>query len=123
MNEMDSVETKSLRKKLEQAKSELGHRAARKAEEGREPRPEDGFDPADRALATYRKELTFTQSENETELLKMVDGALGRMDDGSYGQCLSCGQEISPKRLHAVPLDSLLHRVPAESGRKRWRVK
>jgi DnaK suppressor protein len=31
----------------------------------------------------------------------MVDGALGRMDDGSYGQ--SCGQEISPKRLHAVP--------------------
>jgi DnaK suppressor protein len=100
---MDNVDLKSLRNQLEQARAELTRRAARNADEGREPRPEDGSDAADQAVATYTKELTFTQSENESELLQMVNGALQRMDEGIYGQCLSCAKEIAPKRLNAVP--------------------
>ncbi|MGA7769618.1 MAG: TraR/DksA family transcriptional regulator [Candidatus Sulfotelmatobacter sp.] len=33
----------------------------------------------------------------------MVEEALRRVHDGSFGQCLSCGNEINPKRLEAVP--------------------
>jgi DnaK suppressor protein len=33
----------------------------------------------------------------------MVDGALDRIRDGAFGQCISCGEEINPKRLEAVP--------------------
>ena len=33
----------------------------------------------------------------------MVQSAMGRIRDGSFGQCLSCGKEIDAKRLHAVP--------------------
>lgn len=35
--------------------------------------------------------------------LKRIDGALARIADGTYGMCLACGGEISPKRLDAVP--------------------
>ena len=33
----------------------------------------------------------------------MVEGALARMREGNFGECISCGKEINPKRLEAVP--------------------
>jgi DnaK suppressor protein len=100
---MDSKAMASLRKKLEEARHQLSHEATRKANEARETGNEGAVDVADQALATYIRELMFSQSENETELLQMVNGALQRMEDGTYGQCLSCGREIGMKRLEAVP--------------------
>jgi DnaK suppressor protein len=100
---MDKAVMSGLRKKLEQIREALSKEARRKANEGREAGIEGGVDIGDRALTTYIKEMMFSHSENETELLQMVDGALQRMDDGTYGQCLSCGREIGIKRLEAVP--------------------
>lgn len=100
---MDSKDMASLRKKLEQIGQQLSQEATRKAKEGRDTGNDGAVDVADQALATYIRELMFSQSENETELLQMVNGALQRMDDGTYGQCLSCGREIGIKRLEAVP--------------------
>jgi DnaK suppressor protein len=37
------------------------------------------------------------------QLLQAVESALGRIRDGSFGQCLSCGNEIGGARLEAVP--------------------
>ena len=37
------------------------------------------------------------------QLLQMVDGALARIREGSFGECISCGKEINAKRLEAVP--------------------
>jgi RNA polymerase-binding transcription factor len=36
-------------------------------------------------------------------VLSMVEGALSRIREGSFGECISCGEEINPKRLEAVP--------------------
>ena len=33
----------------------------------------------------------------------MVDGALDRIREGTFGECIACGTEINPKRLEAVP--------------------
>jgi DnaK suppressor protein len=33
----------------------------------------------------------------------MVEGALSRVREGTYGECISCGREINAKRLEAVP--------------------
>ncbi len=101
---MDGATLQSLRKKLEEARAQFSREAARKADAGREA----GADPAaadvvDRAVSTYAKELNFSQSENETQLLQMVNGSLQRIDDGTYGICLNCGKEIGVKRLEAVP--------------------
>ncbi len=35
--------------------------------------------------------------------LKRIEAALARIEDGSYGDCLACGEEIAPKRLASVP--------------------
>lgn len=100
---MDAKTQQQLRKKLEEARRRLSAEAKRKADAGRDLGLEGAQDPADRAEVTYEKEVLFSQSENETELLQMVDGALGRMDDGTYGKCLNCGGDIELKRLQAVP--------------------
>ena len=60
-------------------------------------------DVADRAASSYNKEFLFSQSNNDRQLLNMVDGALARIREGSFGECVSCGKEINAKRLEAVP--------------------
>ncbi len=101
---MDQATLKSLRKNLQETRDQLSREAARKAEAGREAGADAAAaDVVDRAVTTYNRELNFSQSENETQLLQMVEGTLQRMDDGTYGTCLNCGKEIGLKRLQAVP--------------------
>lgn len=40
---------------------------------------------------------------NEQGLLELVEGALERIENGTYGQCQECGQEITEPRLKAIP--------------------
>ena len=35
--------------------------------------------------------------------MEMIRAALGRLEDGSYGECMKCGEDISMERLDAVP--------------------
>ncbi len=53
-------------------------------------------------LATER-ELAIRNLDRESHLLRNVRGALRRFDEGSFGVCLHCEEDISPKRLAAVP--------------------
>ena len=59
--------------------------------------------PGDMATITFDRELDYTLEENEGRLLQAIDAALTRMDDGSYGVCVSCGQPIGAERLEALP--------------------
>jgi DnaK suppressor protein len=68
---------------------------ARRAE--REP------DAMDQATSGYEKESSLHKSNRELALLRMVESALSRIRDGSFGQCVSCHNEIDKKRLEAVP--------------------
>ena len=45
----------------------------------------------------------FSQSNNDRQLLAMVETALQRIREGEFGECVNCGNEINPKRLEAVP--------------------
>ena len=60
-------------------------------------------DPADMAANAYTKELLVSMSDNDRQLLNLIDEALVRMDDSGYGKCIRCGQALSAKRLEAVP--------------------
>jgi DnaK suppressor protein len=53
-------------------------------------------------LATER-ELAIRNLDRDSNLLRSVRAALRRIDDGSFGVCLHCDEDISPKRLAAVP--------------------
>jgi DnaK suppressor protein len=61
---------------------------------------EDDADIAARAIS-YNGLLTLLDSEQET--LIEVEDALQAMDDGTYGRCETCGQEIEFARLEARP--------------------
>jgi DnaK suppressor protein len=65
---------------------------------------DDGIqDLADKAYSAYSKELNFSLSDGERNLLMLIEEAFTRMNDGSYGTCTNCGTVIGEKRLQAVP--------------------
>src|SRR5580693_10265266 len=60
-------------------------------------------DALDEVQLAGERELAIRNLDRESNLLRNVKGALGRIADGSYGVCLHCDEEISPKRVAAVP--------------------
>lgn len=65
---------------------------------------DDGIqDLADKAASAYSKELNFSLSDGERNLLMAIDEAFVRLKDGTYGVCTNCGATIGEKRLLAVP--------------------
>jgi DnaK suppressor protein len=60
-------------------------------------------DPVDLAVSNYSKNVQLALSENESRQLDLVNEAIERIDDEEYGVCQNCEEEISPKRLAAVP--------------------
>ena len=100
---MDKKKLESFRKKLEERQQALRKAVSRTEEDGRIADQEAAQDIADRAANSYTKEFLFSQSNNERVLLNMVESALQRIREGSFGECVSCGNEINPKRLEAVP--------------------
>lgn len=59
--------------------------------------------PAETATVTLDREIDYTLEENSTRLLAAVDGALKRVEDGTYGKCVTCGRAIAEARLDAYP--------------------
>jgi RNA polymerase-binding protein DksA len=70
---------------------------------------EPAFDnhPGDTATVTFDREMEFTLEENSEAVLKAIDGALERIEEGTYGVCRRCGREIAEERLEAVPYAEL----------------
>ena len=64
-------------------------------------------DPTDRASLEGNRNLTLRIRDRERKLITKIDEALGRIDDGSYGKCEECGQEIGIDRLKARPVTTL----------------
>jgi DnaK suppressor protein len=100
---MEKKKLETFRKRLESRRQELRHMVVRNQQDGRTADEEATQDVADRAASSYNKEFLFSQSNNDRQLLSMVDGALARIREGSFGECVSCGKEINAKRLEAVP--------------------
>lgn len=67
--------------------------------------PETG--DADTATVTFDREMELTLEENSAHVLAEIDGALARIDAGTYGICQSCGGPIAEERLEAMPYATL----------------
>lgn len=64
---------------------------------------EKNADALDEVQQATERELAIRNLDRESGLLRQVKGALARLEDGSYGVCVHCEEEINPKRLAAVP--------------------
>src|SRR5215469_12465468 len=60
-------------------------------------------DALDEVQLAGERELAIRNLDRESSLLRNVRTALARIEDGSYGVCLHCEEDIKPKRLEAVP--------------------
>ena len=60
-------------------------------------------DALDEVQHAAERELAIRNLDRESNLLRNVRAALRRIDEGSFGVCLHCEEDISPKRLAAVP--------------------
>jgi DnaK suppressor protein len=58
---------------------------------------------AETATATLDREIDYTLEENSENVLSYIDGALSRIEQGTYGTCVSCRKPISDERLAAIP--------------------
>jgi RNA polymerase-binding protein DksA len=57
----------------------------------------------DVATATFDREMATTLEDNSTHVLGEIDGALARIEDGTFGTCKACGRPIDEERLEALP--------------------
>ena len=100
---MKQTELNTLRTILSAKRADLA-RAAGKRDGIAIERTADALDETVFAVA---RELTTRSLELNVGLLRRVDAALGRIADGTYGTCQECEEEISQKRLNAMPWATL----------------
>ncbi|MEI0701021.1 TraR/DksA family transcriptional regulator [Brachyspira intermedia] len=60
-------------------------------------------DMVDIAFQAYEKQNLMNFSQKEKDKLDMLNNALKRIEDGTYGKCIDCKEEINEERLTALP--------------------
>ena len=63
---------------------------------------DDEHDPEGHTIAWERQQVAALLRDARAELVE-IDAAQRRLADGTYGRCTTCGDEIAPARLRALP--------------------
>jgi RNA polymerase-binding transcription factor len=100
---MDKRKVEHYKKQLLEKQEDLRRMVARSEQDGREADGEATQDPGDRAANSYTKEFLFHQSDDHRRILQLIQEALKRTENGSYGLCVECRHDVQRKRLDAVP--------------------
>ena len=100
---MDAKRLRRFREALEVRRVELRRSIAQLEQYGRTKEDEAAADVLDRAGSSHSKDMVARRLATEHGLLRNVEAALKRIRESSFGECVSCGTEISAKRLEAVP--------------------
>jgi RNA polymerase-binding transcription factor len=100
---MEKKKHEAYRKKLLEKQEELKRLVSKSDLDGRQADEEGTQDVADKAANSYTKEFLFHQSNDHRRILALVNDALDRIKEGSYGYCVECHEEVQTKRLEAVP--------------------
>ncbi|MGB2953484.1 MAG: TraR/DksA C4-type zinc finger protein [Gaiellaceae bacterium] len=62
---------------------------------------------AETATVTVDREIDYTLEDNSLHVLRAIDAALKRIDEGTYGTCERCGRPVEPDRLEMLPYATL----------------
>jgi RNA polymerase-binding transcription factor len=81
---------------------------------------ENAAEDFDRLQQQMNREVAIRNLDRESKLLKEVNAAMKRVDEGSYGTCLRCDEEIPEKRMKAVPWAAYC--VPCQEAIERQRA-
>lgn len=100
---MDQIDVEQLRQKLELQRQEILQFFGRLEDETRSLEVDSTQDLADRCSISMSREFLFERSSQRRTHLRLVDAALRRIAEGSFGTCVTCGDDIPPRRLQALP--------------------
>jgi DnaK suppressor protein len=100
---MDRAETRRFRRILESHREEALRLLDRSCEEARSLVADCPQDRGDSSITSLSKEDLFQQSNLRRLLVRMIDSALERVKEGTFGVCVGCGDDVQPKRLEALP--------------------
>ncbi|MEX0829050.1 MAG: TraR/DksA family transcriptional regulator [Nitrospirales bacterium] len=88
---------------IQEIKLQLGQSVT----EEQQRRLEAAMDSGDQALVDLEREMGISLQEMRNRERQLIDDALDSLDEGTYGVCADCEEEISEKRLHALPFARL----------------
>ena len=94
---------RDLRRNLMDRRRQMEGDVRTRIRDGRTDRSEEVLDEGDHSDAALQHGIDFALIQMKAETLARIDAALARLDAGTYGDCFDCGDEISGKRLHALP--------------------
>ena len=100
---MNHHDVEQLRRKLETQRQETLRSLSRFEGEARSLEIDSPQDAADRCVISMSKESLFERGSELRSLLRLIEAALHRMSDGSFGVCGACGGDIPDRRLQALP--------------------
>lgn len=80
---------------------------------------EKSADALDEVQSAAERELAIRNLDRESDLLRNVRSALRRIQDSSFGQCMHCEEEVSQRRLAAVPWAPFCIRCQDQADRSR----
>ena len=73
-------------------------------------------DMADQASGNNEVHIQLKLKQTDAKILQAIDGALRRIDEGTYGVCRDCGEPIAEARLDRDSVDALLHQLQGKTG-------
>jgi DnaK suppressor protein len=117
MNEMNKAQLKKFKSLLETKRDEIIKKAKQTLSEDMALDANDLPDEMDLASSEYLQSFTFRLRGREKVFLDKIHRALIKIEDGSFGKCEECEEEISVKRLEARPETTLCIRCKEDQER------
>ncbi len=103
MKTMEKAKIQQYRWKLESGRLDALRLLDRLANETRALEVNSQQDTGDQSIDSLAKESVFRQRSQRRHLVRMIEAALRRIAEGTYGICVACAGDIPRKRLEAVP--------------------
>jgi DnaK suppressor protein len=115
---LSAKDLKRFKKTLEDSRKAILENARKTMEEESNFDTDDLPDEIDQASSEYAQSMTFRLRDREKFLLKKIDKALARIEEGTFGTCERCEEPINLKRLEARPVTTLCIRCKEEQEKK-----
>ena len=115
---MNKKDLKKFKAMLEESKRQLLASAKKTLTEEASFDTDDLPDEIDQASSEYAQSMFFRLRDREKFLLKKIEKALERIEEGTFGMCERCEEPISLKRLEARPVTTLCIRCKEEQEKK-----
>ena len=100
---MDAKKLKDTRRRLSSEYENLIKSINRSRLAAKEIKLENTEDEGDLATISHDRDILYNLHETDYTRLRYIEDAMKAMDRGEFGECVRCGEDISEKRLEAVP--------------------